>query len=74
VGRSEIDFRPQAGLIHQWSQGIDATPVYAQAQKPVVNESVMLPQGENDDEKLLKTFWRLVETCFYPCENVTGSP
>ena len=65
VGRLKLIFGRQAPLIHQWSQGIDATPVYAQAKKPMVSESALLPQGENDDEKLLKTFWRLVETCFY---------
>ena len=65
VGRLKLIFGRQAPLIHQWSQGIDATPVYAQAKKPRVSESVLLPQGENDDETLLKTFWRLVETCFY---------
>jgi len=65
VGRLKLIFGRQAPLIHQWSLGIDATPVYVQAQKPVVSESAMLPEGENDDGKLLKTFWRLVETCFY---------
>jgi DNA polymerase-4 len=65
MGRLKLIFGRQAGLIHQWSLGIDATPVYAQAQKPVVSEQVVLPDGENDDERLLKIFWRLVETCFY---------
>jgi DNA polymerase IV len=65
VGRLKLIFGRRAVLIHQYSLGIDATPVYAQAKKPMVSESAMLPQGENDDGKLLKTFWRLVETCFY---------
>lgn len=65
VGRLKLIFGRQAPLIHQWSLGIDATPVYARAKKPMVSESAMLPQGENDDERLLKTFWHLVETCFY---------
>ena len=65
VGRLKLIFGRRAVLIHQWSLGIDATPVYAQAKKPMVSESTMLPEGENDDERLLETFWRLVETCFY---------
>jgi len=65
VGRLKLIFGRRAPLIHQWSRGIDATPVYAQTKKPMVSEAAMLPQGENDDERLLKTFWRLVETCFY---------
>ena len=65
VGRLKLIFGRRAVLIHQYSLGIDATPVYAQAKKPMVSESAMLPEGENDDERLLKTFWRLVETCFY---------
>jgi DNA polymerase IV len=65
VGRLKLIFGRRAPLIHQYSLGIDATPVYAQAEKPMVSESAMLPQGENDDERLLKTFWRLVEICFY---------
>ena len=65
VGRLKLIFGRQAPLIHQWSLGIDATPVYPQAQKPLVSESAVLPEGENDDGRLLKTFWRLVETCFY---------
>ncbi len=65
VGRLKLIFGRQAPLIHQWSLGIDATPVYVQKKKPVVSESATLPQGENDDEALLKIFWRLVEACFY---------
>ncbi|MCP4575377.1 MAG: hypothetical protein GY846_03710 [Deltaproteobacteria bacterium] len=65
VGRLKLIFGRRAPLIHQYSLGIDATPVYAQAKKPMVSESAMLLEGENDDGKLLKTFWRLVETCFY---------
>ena len=65
VGRLKLIFGRRAARVHQWSRGIDATPVYAQAKKPMVSESATLPEGENDDERLLKTFWRLVETCFY---------
>ena len=65
VGRLKLIFGRRAPLIHQWSMGIDATPVYAQSKTAMVSESAMLPQRENDDEILLKTFWRLVETCFY---------
>ncbi len=65
VGRLKLIFGRKAPLIHQWSLGIDATPVYAQAQKIIVSESALLPEGENDDERLLKTFWRLVASCFY---------
>jgi len=65
VGRLKLIFGRSAHLIHQYSLGIDATPVYAQAKKPMVSESAVLPEGENDDGKLKKTFWRLVETCFY---------
>jgi DNA polymerase-4 len=69
VGRLKLIFGRQAPLIRQWSLGIDATPVYAQAKKPMVSESVTLPQGENNDETLLKIFWRLVEACFYHMRN-----
>ena len=65
MGRLKLIFGRKAPLIHQWSLGIDGTPVYPQAQKPVVSESAVLPEGENDDGTLLKTFWRLVESCFY---------
>lgn len=64
-GPLKLIFGRRAPLIHQYSLGIDATPVYVQAKKPMVSESAMLPQGENDDGKLKKTFWRLVEICFY---------
>jgi len=74
VGRLKLIFGRQAALIQQWSLGIDATPVYAQAKKPMVSESAMLPQGENDDETLLKIFWRLVETCFYHMRKRHGFP
>ena len=65
AGRLKLIFGGKASQIHQWSLGIDGTPVYAQAQKPEVSESAVLPEGENDDERLLKTFWRLVESCCY---------
>ncbi len=65
VGRLKLIFGHKALLMHQWSLGIDQRPVYAQAKKPVVSESAELAEGENDDERLLKTFWRLVEACFY---------
>ena len=65
VNRLKLIFGRRASLIHQWALGIDATPVYAQTKEPMVAESVMLPDGENDDEKLLKTYWRLVDTCLY---------
>ena len=65
VNRLKLIFGRRASLIHQWSQGIDATPVYAPTKEPMVIESVMLPEGENDDERLLKVFWRLVESCLY---------
>ena len=65
VDRLKLIFGRRAALIHQWALGIDATPVHAQTKTPMVSESAMLPQGENDDKRLLKTFWRLVDTCFY---------
>ena len=39
MGRLKLIFGRRAPLIHQWSLGIDATPVYAQAEKPMVSES-----------------------------------
>ena len=65
MGRLKLIFGRRAGLIHQWSLGIDATPVYARSGAPEVAEEVMLPQDENDDVRLLGKFWRLVEICFY---------
>jgi hypothetical protein len=35
---------------------------------------MLLPEGENDDERLLKIFWRLVETCFYRMRKRRWSP
>ena len=65
LGRLKLVFGRRAGLIHQWSQGMDATPVHAGAGAPIISEEVTLPQDENDDERLLGLFWRLVDTCFY---------
>ena len=65
MGRLKLIFGRRAGLIHQWSLGIDATPVYARSGAPAVTEEATLVQDENDDGMLLGTFWRLVESCFY---------
>ena len=65
MGRLKLIFGRRAGLMHQWSRGVDATPVYAGAGAPVISQDMTLPQDENDDERLLSIFWGLTDACFY---------
>jgi len=61
MGRLRLIFGRRAYLIHQRTLGIDPTPVYPAAMRPIVSEEIALPQDENDDEKLLGILYRLVE-------------
>ena len=63
LGSLKIIFGRQAYLIHQKSLGIDLTPVYSPRMKPMVAEEITFPQDENEDRKLLRTLYSLVEKC-----------
>ena len=63
LGSLKIIFGRMAYLIHQKSLGIDPTPVYSPRMKPMVAEEITFPQDENEDRKLLRALYRLVEKC-----------
>jgi len=65
MGSLKLIFGHQAYLIHQRALGIDHTPVYPFTKTPVVGEDITLPQNENDDSRLLRLLYRLVEKCSY---------
>ena len=61
ISSLRLIFGMQAFVIHQRALGIDPTPVYPALEKPLVSEEATLPQDENDDRKLLRVLYRLVE-------------
>jgi DNA polymerase-4 len=63
MGTLGLIFGRQASVIHQRALGIDPTPVYPPRMEPTVTEEVILPQDTNDDGKLLRVLYRLVERC-----------
>ena len=63
LGSLKIIFGRMAYLIHQKSLGIDPTPVYSPRMKPMVAEEITFPQDENEDRKLLRALYSLVEKC-----------
>ena len=65
MGSLKLIFGHQAYLIHQRALGIDHTPVYPFTKTPVVGEDITLPRDENDDSRLLRLLYRLVEKCSY---------
>jgi len=65
MGSLKLIFGRQAYLIHQRALGIDHTPVYPFTKTPVVGEDITLPRDENDDSRLLRFLYRLVEKCSY---------
>jgi len=56
-------FGREAYLIHQRAIGIDLTPVYPVPAKPMINEEIMFPEDENDDQRLLSALYSMVEKC-----------
>ena len=65
MGSLKLIFGRQAYLIHQRALGIDHTPIYPFTKTPVVGEDITLPRDENDDSRLLRLLYRLVEKCSY---------
>lgn len=65
MGSLKLIFGRKAYLIHQRALGIDHTPVYPFTKTPVVGEDITLPRDENDDSRLLRLLYRLVEKCSY---------
>lgn len=65
MGSLKLIFGRQAYLIHQRALGIDHTPVYPFTKTPVVGEEITLTRDENDDSRLLRLLYRLVEKCSY---------
>ncbi|MCF8083265.1 MAG: DNA polymerase IV [Deltaproteobacteria bacterium] len=65
MDRLRLLFGPRAPVIRQRALGIDPTPVYCPPQKPLMSEAVTLPGDENDDVRLLRSLFRLVERCAY---------
>ncbi len=63
MGSLKLVFGRQAFVIHQRALGIDPTPVCPAPEKPMVSEEVILPQDENDDQKLSGALYGLVEKC-----------
>ena len=58
-----IIFGRRAPVIHQRAHGIDPTPVYPAPCRPVVSEEIILPEDENNNERLLAVLYHLVERC-----------
>ncbi|MFP4036667.1 MAG: hypothetical protein ACLFUE_04030 [Desulfobacteraceae bacterium] len=56
-------FGRRALVIHRLARGIDPTPVYPPCKTPVLREEQSFPEGENDDHRLLRALYRLVEAC-----------
>ena len=65
MGNLKLIFGRQAYLFHQRALGIDHTPIYPFTRAPMVGEDITLPRDENDDSKLLRLLYRLVEKCSY---------
>jgi len=65
MGSLKLIFGHQAYLIHQRALGIDHTPIHPFTKTPVVGEDITLPRDENDDSRLLRFLYRLVEKCSY---------
>lgn len=65
MGSLKLIFGRQSSLIHQRALGIDHTPVYPFTKTPVVGEDITLPRDENDDSRLLRLLYKLVEKCSY---------
>ncbi|MBW2048453.1 MAG: DNA polymerase IV [Deltaproteobacteria bacterium] len=65
MGSLKLIFGRNAYLIHQRALGIDHSPVYPRARRPVISEEVTLPRDENDDSMLLGLLYTLVERCSY---------
>jgi len=63
MGSLRLIFGRQASVIHQRAFGIDPTPVYPFAMRPMVSEELSLPQDENDDRRLLGALYDLVGKC-----------
>jgi len=63
MGRLKLIFGRQAPVIHQRALGVDFTPVYPGAARPVVSEGAPFPEDEEDDQRLLGALYTLVEAC-----------
>jgi DNA polymerase-4 len=60
-GSLKLIFGRRAHLIHDRALGIDPTPVYPASERPMVSEEALLPEDENDDQRLLSVLYGLVE-------------
>ncbi len=56
-------FGRRAVVIHRRARGIDPTPVYPPRRAPALRQEQVFPEGENDDHRLLRALYRLVEAC-----------
>ena len=63
IGILNLVFGRQAYVIHQRALGIDPTPVYPPRMEPTIAEEFTIPHDTNDDNKLLRILYRLVERC-----------
>jgi len=63
IGILKLVFGRQAYVIHQRALGIDPTPVYPPRMEPTIAEEFTIPHDTNDDNKLLRILYRLVERC-----------
>jgi len=63
IGILKLVFGRQAYVIHQRALGIDPTPVYPPRMEPTIAEEFTIPHDTNDDNKLLRILYRLVENC-----------
>ncbi len=56
-------FGRRALVIHRRARGIDPTPVYPPGRAPALRQEQAFPEGENDEHRLLRALYRLVEAC-----------
>jgi hypothetical protein len=52
---------PKAGLLKQWTLGIDPSPVWPHSDAPLIDRWVRLETATVDDEVLLASIYKIVE-------------
>lgn len=57
----ELVLGPPAGVLHQWAQGIDPSPVLPVVQQPRLELSLTLEPDEVDDDRLMHRLYGLLE-------------
>lgn len=67
-------FGARAAIVYDQARGIDYSPVYPQNQTPKVEERVLLPREENEDETIRSHLFVLLERCIEKIQGLSLSP